>query len=64
MVLLFTDVFLLLTQVLLWIVVGIFVWLVLLRALPRQFLGLLVLLLICWCWPTPTWGDRRLIGVF
>lgn len=46
MVLLFTDVFLLLTQVLLWIVVGIFVWFVLLRALPRQFLGLLVLLLI------------------
>lgn len=46
MVLLFTDVFLLLTQVLLWIVVGIFVWFVLLRALPQKFLGLLVLLLI------------------
>lgn len=46
MVLLFTDVFLLLTQVLLWIVVGIFVWFVLLKALPQKFLGLLVLLLI------------------
>jgi uncharacterized SAM-binding protein YcdF (DUF218 family) len=46
MVLLFTDVFLLLTQVLLWLIVGIFVWFVLLRALPQKFLGLLVLLLI------------------
>jgi uncharacterized SAM-binding protein YcdF (DUF218 family) len=46
MVLLFTDVFLLLTQVLLWLLVGIFVWFILLRALPQKFLGLLVLLLI------------------
>ncbi len=46
MILLFTDVFLLLTQVLLWLVVGIFVWFILLRALPQKFLSLLVLLLI------------------
>ncbi len=46
MVLLLTDVFLLLTQVLLWLVVGLVVWFVLLRALPRAFLGMLVLLLI------------------
>lgn len=46
MVLLLTDVFLLLTQVLLWIVVGLITWFVLLRALPRAFLSLLVLLLI------------------
>jgi uncharacterized SAM-binding protein YcdF (DUF218 family) len=46
MILLFTDVFLLLTQVLLWLLVGIFVWFILLRALPQKFLGLLVLLLI------------------
>ncbi|PSB24129.1 YdcF family protein [Stenomitos frigidus] len=46
MVLLLTDVFLLLTQVLLWIVVGLVTWFVLLKALPRAFLGLLVLLLI------------------
>ena len=46
MVLLLTDVFLLLTQVLLWIVVGLVTWFVLLKALPKAFLGLLVLLLI------------------
>jgi uncharacterized SAM-binding protein YcdF (DUF218 family) len=46
MVLLVTDVFVLLTQVLLWIVVGLFAWYVLLRALPRAFLGGLVLLLL------------------
>jgi uncharacterized SAM-binding protein YcdF (DUF218 family) len=46
MVLLLTDVFLLLTQVLLWMVVGLVAWFVLLRALPRAFLSLLVLLLI------------------
>lgn len=46
MVLLVTDVFVLLTQVLLWVVVGLFVWYVLLRALPRAFLGGLVLLLL------------------
>lgn len=46
MVLLLTDVFLLLTQVLIWIVVGLVTWFVLLKALPRAFLGLLVLLLI------------------
>lgn len=46
MVLLLTDVFLLLTQVLIWIVVGLVTWFILLRALPRAFLGLLVLLLI------------------
>ncbi len=45
MVLLVTDVFVLLTQVLLWVVVGLFAWYVLLRALPRAFLGGLVLLL-------------------
>jgi uncharacterized SAM-binding protein YcdF (DUF218 family) len=46
MVLLVTDVFVLLTQVLLWVVVGLFVWYVLLRALPRVFLGGLVLALL------------------
>lgn len=46
MVLLLTDVFLLLTQVLLWIVVGLITWYVLLKTLPRAFLSLLVLLLI------------------
>jgi uncharacterized SAM-binding protein YcdF (DUF218 family) len=46
MVLLVTDVFVLLTQVLLWVVVGLFTWYVLLRALPRVFLGGLVLLLL------------------
>ncbi|NDJ17710.1 YdcF family protein [Myxacorys almedinensis] len=46
MVLLVTDVFVLLTQVLLWVVVGIFAWYVLLRLLPRVFLGGLVLLLL------------------
>lgn len=46
MVLLVTDVFVLLTQVLLWVVVGLFAWYVLLRALPRAFLGGLVLLLL------------------
>lgn len=46
MVLLLTDVFLLLTQVLLWLVIGLITWFVLLKALPRAFLGLLVLLLI------------------
>lgn len=46
MVLLVTDVFVLLTQVLLWVIVGLFAWYVLLRALPRAFLGGLVLLLL------------------
>lgn len=46
MVLLLTDVFLLLTQVLLWIVVGLVGWYVILKGLPRPFLSLLVLLLI------------------
>ncbi|PSB18333.1 YdcF family protein [Phormidesmis priestleyi ULC007] len=46
MVLLVTDVFVLLTQVLLWIVVGLFTWYVLLKALPRAFLGGLVILLL------------------
>ncbi|NJR51400.1 MAG: hypothetical protein HC780_19290 [Leptolyngbyaceae cyanobacterium CSU_1_3] len=46
MVLLVTDVFVLLTQVLLWVIVGLFAWYVLLRALPRVFLGGLVLLLL------------------
>jgi uncharacterized SAM-binding protein YcdF (DUF218 family) len=46
MVLLLTDVFLLLTQVLLWLLIGIIAWFVLLKALPRAFLSLLVLLLI------------------
>lgn len=46
MVLLVTDVFVLLTQVLLWIVVAIFAWYVLLRLLPRPLLGGLVLLLL------------------
>jgi len=46
MVLLLTDVFLLLTQVLLWIVIGLVTWFVLLKALPKVFLGMLVLLLI------------------
>lgn len=46
MILLVTDVFVLLTQVLLWVVVGLFAWYVLLRLLPRPFLGGLVLLLL------------------
>lgn len=46
MVLLVTDVFVLLTQVLLWVVVGLIAWYVLLRVLPRPFLGGLVLLLL------------------
>ncbi|MCY7324278.1 MAG: YdcF family protein [Phormidesmis sp. CAN_BIN36] len=46
MVLLVTDVFVLLTQVLLWVVVGLFTWYVLLRALPKAFLGGLVILLL------------------
>ena len=46
MVLLVTDVFVLLTQVLLWVVVGLFTWYVLLKALPRAFLGGLVILLL------------------
>ncbi|MBD1843153.1 YdcF family protein [Cyanobacteria bacterium FACHB-63] len=46
MILLVTDVFVLLTQVLLWVVVGLFAWYVLLRVLPRPFLGGLVLLLL------------------
>ncbi|MGA7934887.1 MAG: YdcF family protein [Kovacikia sp.] len=46
MVLLLTDVFLLLTQVLLWLVVGLIAWFVLLKLLPKPFLGMLVLLLI------------------
>ncbi len=46
MVLLVTDVFVLLTQVLLWVVVGLFTWYVLLRALPKVFLGGLVIALL------------------
>jgi uncharacterized SAM-binding protein YcdF (DUF218 family) len=46
MVLLLTDVFLLLTQIFLWLLVGLATWFVLLRALPKPFLSLLVLLLI------------------
>ena len=46
MVLLLTDVFLLLTQVLLWLLIGLVAWFVLLKALPKPFLGGLVLLLI------------------
>ncbi|MBF2026690.1 MAG: YdcF family protein [Oscillatoriales cyanobacterium C42_A2020_001] len=45
MVLLLTDVFLLLTQILLWIVVGLVIWYFLSKILDRKFLGLLVLLL-------------------
>ena len=46
MVLLVTDVFLLLTQVLLWILVGLAARFVLLKALPKAFLGGLVLVLL------------------
>ncbi len=46
MVLLVTDVFLLLTQVLLWILVGLAARFVLLKALPKAFLGSLVLVLL------------------
>jgi uncharacterized SAM-binding protein YcdF (DUF218 family) len=46
MVLLLTDVFLLLTQVFLWLIVGLVTWFLLLKALPKPFLGLLVLFLI------------------
>jgi uncharacterized SAM-binding protein YcdF (DUF218 family) len=45
MVLLLTDVFLLLTHLFLWIIVGTVIWFILKRVLSRQFLGLLVLLL-------------------
>lgn len=45
MVLLLTDVFLLLTQILLWIIVGLVIWFFLSKVLSRQFLGLLVLFL-------------------
>lgn len=45
MVLLLTDVFLLLTQILLWIVVGFIIWYFLQNILKKEFLGLLVLLL-------------------
>ncbi len=46
MVLLLTDVFLLLTQVLLWLVVGLIAWFVLLKVLPKAVLSTMVLLLI------------------
>jgi uncharacterized SAM-binding protein YcdF (DUF218 family) len=46
MVLLLTDVFLLLTQILLWIVVGLIIWFFLSKVLDKKFLGLLVLLLL------------------
>ncbi|MDX2241660.1 MAG: YdcF family protein [Leptolyngbyaceae cyanobacterium bins.302] len=46
MVLLLTDVFLLLTQILLWIVVGLVIWYFLSKVLDQKFLGLLVLLLL------------------
>jgi uncharacterized SAM-binding protein YcdF (DUF218 family) len=46
MVLLLTDVFLLLTQILLWIIVGFIIWYFLQNILKREFLGLLVLLLL------------------
>jgi hypothetical protein len=46
MVLLVTDVFLLLTQVLLWILVGLAARFILLKALPKAFLGSLVLALL------------------
>ncbi len=45
MVLLLTDVFLLLTQILLWILVGFIIWYFLQNVLKKEFLGLLVLLL-------------------
>ena len=46
MVLLVTDVFLLLTQVLLWILVGLAARFVLLKAMPKAFLGGLVVVLL------------------
>jgi hypothetical protein len=46
MVLLVTDVFLLLTQVLLWILVGLAARFILFKALPKAFLGSLVLALL------------------
>lgn len=45
MVLLLTDVFLLLTQVFLWLLVGFIIWYFLQNILKKEFLGLLVLLL-------------------
>lgn len=45
MVLLLTDIFLLLTQVFLWLIVGLVIWFFLQRVLKKEFLGLLVLLL-------------------
>lgn len=46
MLLLITDVFLLLTQVLLWILVGLAARFILLKALPKAFLGSLVVVLL------------------
>lgn len=45
MVLLLTDIFLLLTQVFLWLIVGLVVWFFLQKVLSKRFLGILVLLL-------------------
>jgi uncharacterized SAM-binding protein YcdF (DUF218 family) len=45
MVLLLTDIFLLLTQIFLWLIVGWVIWFFLRKVLSREFLGLLVLLL-------------------
>lgn len=45
MVLLLTDIFLLLTQVFLWLIVGLVIWFFLQKVLSKQFLGILVLLL-------------------
>lgn len=45
MVLLLTDIFLLLTQVFLWLIVGLVIWFFLQKILSKQFLGILVLLL-------------------
>ncbi len=46
MVLLLTDVFLLLTQLILWLIVGTVIWFFLSKVLKKEFLGLLVLLLL------------------
>jgi len=46
MVLLLTDVFLLLTQVFLWLIIGVTIWFVLTKVLPKEILRWMVLLLI------------------
>jgi hypothetical protein len=63
MVLLITSAFLLLTQVFLWLIIGLVVWFVLTKALPRPFLSLLVLLLILVVLGSTFWNGPPTDGV-